>query len=95
MRIGYAETKFSVGILMVSLCIMSFLAIWAYMETPNSEWRLAIFLTIYFVSAMNYTNIGVWIHEQLHFRAFRGTTAENHRILTLVVNSSFLMGITK
>ena len=77
MRIGYADTKFSIAILIVSLSVMGFLAIWAYREMANTEWRLVIFLTTYFVAAIIYTNLGVWIHEQLHCLAFRGTTPEN------------------
>ena len=77
MRIGYADTKFSSAILICSLSIIILLAIWAFREIPNTEWRLVNFLSIYFVGAIIYMNIGVWLHEQLHCLAFRGTTPEN------------------
>ena len=77
MRIGYADTKFSTAILIVSLSVIVFLALWAYREMPNIKWRWSNFLSIYFVATIIYTNIGVWIHEQLHCLAFRGTTPEN------------------
>jgi hypothetical protein len=77
MRIGYADTKFSSAILIGSLSIFILLAIWAFKEMPDTEWRLVNFLIIYFVAAIIYMNIGVWLHEQLHCLAFRGTTPEN------------------
>jgi hypothetical protein len=77
MRIGYADTKFSTAILIVSLFVIIFLALWAYREMPNTKWRWGNFLSIYFVVAILYTNIGVWVHEQLHCLAFRGTMPEN------------------
>ncbi len=76
MRIGYADTKFSTAILAVCSPAIILLAIWAYREMPNTEWRLGIFLLIYFIAAIIYTNIGVWAHEQLHCLSFRGTTPE-------------------
>jgi hypothetical protein len=77
MRIGYADAKFSTAILMVAISVMIFLAILAFREMPITEWRLVNFLSIYFVAAIIYTNIGVWLHEQLHCLAFCGTTPEN------------------
>lgn len=35
-----------------------------------------ILLFVYFIAAIIYTNLGVWLHEQLHCLAFRGTTPE-------------------
>lgn len=76
MRIGYADTRFSLAILLGSLSIMIFLALWAFREMPETKWRLGNFLFIYFIAAIIYTNLGVWLHEQLHCLAFRGTTLE-------------------
>ncbi|MFZ5820843.1 MAG: hypothetical protein ACOYYJ_13160 [Chloroflexota bacterium] len=76
MRIGYATTRFSLAILLGSLSIMIFLAIWAFREMPETKWRLVNFLFVYFVAAIIYTNLGVWLHEQLHCLAFRGSTPE-------------------
>jgi drug/metabolite transporter (DMT)-like permease len=77
MRIGYADTKFSTTILMISISVMFFLAIWAFREMTNTEWQMVNFLSIYFIAAIIYTNIGVWLHEQLHCLAFWGTAPEN------------------
>ena len=77
MRIGYADTKFSTAILMVSLSIIVFLATWVYRELPNTEWRLVNFLAVYLVAAILYVNLGVWVHEQLHCLVFRGTANES------------------
>ena len=77
MRIGYADTKFSFAILIGSLSIIILLAIWAFREIPDIEGRLVHFLVIYFFATIIYTNIGVWLHEQLHCLAFRGTIPEN------------------
>jgi hypothetical protein len=77
MRIGYANTGFSFAILTGSFTIIILLAIWAFREMPDTEWRLVNFLSIYFVAAITYMNIGVWLHEQLHCLPFRGTLPEN------------------
>ena len=72
MRIGRADVKFSKTILAIALPAMILLAIWAYREIPDSKWRLGNFTAIYMITAFLYTNIGVWLHEQLHCLAFRG-----------------------
>lgn len=77
MRIGYANTKFSMAILLDSLCIMILLAIWAFREMPETKWRLGNFLLVYFIAALIYTNLGVWLHEQLHCLALRGNPPEH------------------
>jgi len=53
---------------------MILLAIWTYREIPKTEWRLFYFLVIYLVGVIIYTNLCVWLHEQLHCLAFRGTS---------------------
>jgi len=77
MRIGYADARFSTVIILVSLSIMIYLAVWVYREIPKTEWRLIHFLVLYAVAALLYANLGVWIHEQLHCLAFRGTKDKN------------------
>jgi len=77
MRIGYAKAEFSSTILAISLAVIVFLGIWAYREIPDTEWRWANFLAIYVVAAILYMNLGVWLHEQLHCLAIRGTNAKN------------------
>lgn len=81
MRIGYADTKFSTAILIVSLSAIIFLAIWAFGELPNTKWRWGNFLVIYFIAAIMYTNFGVWFHEQLHCLAHRDTKPENRTLI--------------
>lgn len=84
MRIGYADTRFSFAILTGSLTIIILLAFWAFREMPDTEWRLVNFLSIYFVAAITYMNIGVWLHEQLHCLAFRGTMPENRTHISYI-----------
>jgi len=81
-RIGYADTKFSTTLLTGSLFVIILLAFWVYKELPDTKWRLVNFLSIYFVAAILYTNIGVWLHEQLHCLAFLGTTLENRTLIS-------------
>gem|GEM_PF-3545867 len=40
MRIGYADTRFSIIVIFVSLATMFFLATWVYNEIPKTNWRL-------------------------------------------------------
>jgi len=77
MRIGYADARFSMVIILVSLSAIIYLASWAYREIPDTEWRWANFVAIYVVAAILYMNLGVWLHEQLHCLAIRGTNAKN------------------
>jgi hypothetical protein len=72
MRVGYADTKFALMILIGSSFIMVLLAVWAFQEMPNTEGRLVNFLAICLLAALIYANVGVWLHEQLHCLAFRG-----------------------
>jgi len=39
MQIGYADTRFSKTILIPSLLLAIFLAIWAYREMPDGKWH--------------------------------------------------------
>ena len=77
MRIGYADTKFSTTILITAISVMFLLAIWAYREMPDTRWRWGNFTAIYLIATLLYMNIGVWLHEQLHCLAFRGTNTTN------------------
>jgi len=78
MRIGHADDKFSKTILAIAVPVMILLAIWAYLEMPNGKWRWGHFLTVYLIAALIYTNLGVWLHEQLHYLAYRGANTTNH-----------------
>jgi len=82
MRIGYADTRFSATLLTVAGCVIILLAIWAFVEMADTRWRLANLLTIYVIAAILYANIGVWLHEQLHCLAFRGTSSEKRTQIT-------------
>jgi hypothetical protein len=73
MRIGFASDRFSILVKLGSTFTLIILAIWAYLEIPATEWRWAIFLVIYLVSAILYLNFGVWLHEQLHCLGFSGS----------------------
>jgi hypothetical protein len=82
MRVGYADRQFSLAILLISLVGMLFLAWWVYREMPITGWRVANFLIVYLVAVILYANLGVWIHEQLHCLAFRGTLLEKQTRIT-------------
>jgi hypothetical protein len=56
MRIGFASDRFSILVKLGSTFTLIILAIWAYLEIPATEWRWAIFLVIYLVSAILYLN---------------------------------------
>ena len=87
MRVGYADAKFANIMILVSLSTIVYLAFWVYREIPETKSRLVYFLAIYFVAAILYLNLGVWIHEQLHCFAFKGTAHEKrmHIIFTIML----------
>jgi hypothetical protein len=76
MRIGFAAPRFSAALLTAAACAIILLAIWAFGEMADTRWRLANLLTIFVIFGILYANIGVWLHEQLHCLAFRGTKSE-------------------
>lgn len=82
MRIGHAERRFSIVVLLVSLIGMLYLTFWVFRELATSSWRVVNFLIIYLVAVILYANLGVWIHEQLHCIAFRGTPLEKRTRIT-------------
>lgn len=67
MRIGAAEKRFRNSVMIISVIFIILLAFWLYQVTPDNSWRLSTLLFIYGVSGLSYINLGVWIHEQLHF----------------------------
>ena len=77
MRIGYADSGFSNVFILIASLILIYLAFWVYFELPDSKWRLINFLVLYFIAAVLYGNLGVWLHEQLHCLAYRGSPNEN------------------
>ncbi len=76
MRIGFANARFSNFMKLISLLALIILAVWVYLELPDTEWRLLNFVVIYLISVILYMNIGVWLHEQLHCLGYRGTVNE-------------------
>ncbi len=84
MRVGYADVKFTLVMTFVSLSTLICCALWGYKEIPETEWRLARFLAVYFIATVLYLNLGVWIHEQLHCLAFRGTVYEKRTHITYI-----------
>ena len=77
MRVGHADTRFSKAILTTSYLAIIFLGIWVFIEIPDTKWHWGNFIVIYLVAVIIYTNIGVWLHEQLHCLAFRGANITN------------------
>jgi hypothetical protein len=72
MRIGYADARFSTAITLAAVAGMISLAYWAYRELADTGWPLVKLLAIYFIAAILYLNLGVWLHEQLHCLPYRG-----------------------
>jgi hypothetical protein len=73
MRIGHADAWFSVVAILAATTAVVCLGYWAYQEMQAMEHRLVSFCLIYAVAAVFYMNAGVWLHEQLHCLAYRGS----------------------
>ena len=91
MRVGFADAKFKYPIILVSLFAILYLAFWVNRGIPETKWRLVYFLVIYFVAAVLYLNLGVWMHEQLHCLAFRGTVHEKQ--LHIIFERKFFLAL--
>lgn len=73
LRIGFATDRASLLLKSAAALTLIILGIWLYLEIPETRLRGACFVLIYLLSAGLYLNLGVWIHEQLHGLAVRGT----------------------
>lgn len=76
MRVGFASASFRIAFSLVCLAGLIASANWVYGELAETGWRLVHFLAVYLLAALAYANLGVWLHEQLHCLAFRGTEYE-------------------
>jgi hypothetical protein len=68
MRIGLAEKKFRNSVMTIAIIAIIYFAYWLFQTMPNNSWRLSTVLFLYAVTGITYMNLGVWIHEQLHYR---------------------------
>ncbi len=66
MRIGFLPSRAANIVKLAFLIAALGLAVWSYLELPNSDWRWANLVGLYLVAALAYINAGVWLHEQLH-----------------------------
>ncbi|MEW5825571.1 MAG: hypothetical protein AB1778_01960 [Candidatus Bipolaricaulota bacterium] len=73
MRIGRADSWFSAAVILAAATAVVCLGYWAYQEMRAMEHRLVSILGIYALAGIFYGNVGVWMHEQLHGLAYRGS----------------------
>ncbi len=78
MRIGSADKIFINTIMIIATILIIYLTYWAFQEIPNNSRRLSTMLFIYGVTGILYMNLGVWIHEQLHYLGLSGLEKRNH-----------------
>ena len=82
MRIGSAEKRFRNTVIIISIIFIIYITYWLYQTIPNNPWRLSTLLFIYGLTGIIYMNLGVWIHEQLHYI---GLSRLNRRNRTKIV----------
>lgn len=70
-RIGFATRGFERPVRVAAWLALMLLAVWLYLELPDTPWRLIAVPVLYGLAALLYLNLGVWLHEQLHCLAFR------------------------
>ena len=73
MRIGHADPWFSAVFILAAAIVVVCLGYWAFQEIRTTGHQLASLFAIYAVAAVFYMNVGVWLHEQLHCLAYRGS----------------------
>ena len=72
MQIGSADRVFTFTFSSVALIFLMYFAYRFYQAIPDTRWRIEILLASYLAIALVYMNLGVWLHEQLHFWGFKG-----------------------
>ena len=92
MRVGFATAGFSAAVIVPAMLALLGLAIWMFLEIRQAGMRPAIILVIYLVAALLYMNLGVWLHEQLHCLAFRGTVHAARTHVTYVRKFWLVLG---
>ncbi|MGE5774583.1 MAG: hypothetical protein ACM33V_00090 [Chloroflexota bacterium] len=91
MRVGSADPKFSRAFVLVSLFAVACLAVWVYIQLPQTALRPVYFLVLYLVAAALYLNLGVWIHEQLHGLPYRQRGHEGR--LQIVYQRKYILAL--
>ncbi len=92
MRIGFATARFSRSVFIPAGLALILLAIWLYSEIPASPSRPAYFVLIYLFALLVYLNLGVWLHEQAHCLAYRGTVHAQQVQITYVRKYLLILG---
>jgi hypothetical protein len=72
MQIGSADRVFIFTVSLIALMFLIYFAYRFYQAIPDNPWRIGIFMASCLVVALVYMNLGVWLHEQLHFWGLRG-----------------------
>lgn len=92
MRIGFATAGFSRAVMLPAVLALIVLAIWLYRVLPASPWRPVYFVLIYLIAVLIYLNLGVWLHEQAHCLAYRGTVHAKGVRITYVRKYLLILG---
>jgi len=92
MRIGHADASFSAVAILAAATAVVCLGYWAYQEMQATEHRLVHFCVIYALAAVFYMNAGVWLHEQLHCLAYRGSIPS--RQIRVSFERRFIVGLS-
>jgi len=71
-RIGSADGQFTFIILSFSIILIIGLTYIMFQSLPENEWRIITLFIIYGLIGVIYMNLGVWLHEQLHYFSFWG-----------------------
>jgi hypothetical protein len=91
-RIGSADGQFIFIILSFSIFSVIVLTYFLFQSLPDSEWRIITLLLIYGVIGIVYINLGVWLHEQLHYLGFWGLYKKHHVTITYFRKYIFILG---
>ena len=59
------------------LCLIIFI-IMLYHSISESNWRIGIIIILFIAITLTYLNVGVWLHEQLHYWGLRNLD-KNHK----------------
>ncbi len=70
LTIGYAPDSVTNVVISLEVILLLLLGIWTYVELPHTSYRPLVFIGIYLLAALVYSNCGVWLHEQLHCLPF-------------------------
>lgn len=90
MQIGLADRIFTFRISLMAIILLIYFAYWFYQTIPDNRWRIGILLTSYLTIVLVYMNLGVWLHEQLHYLGLKGI-AKKHNAKIVYIRKHILL----